>query len=75
MQKIWVLCTRCGSSDAYAYFGARSIGLGADCPTCGTNWQDSQVIASTVSPFSSEILGDFSTMDKKSTVKVIWLSP
>ena len=74
MQKVWVLCSRCGSGADHAYFGAKSIGLGEVCPTCGSNWRDNQIIASTVSKFSSEILGDFSPVDKKTTVKVIWLS-
>jgi hypothetical protein len=74
MQKVWVLCTSCGSGADHAYFGAKSIGLGDKCPTCGSNWHDGQVIASTVSKYSSEILGDFSSADKKTAVKVIWLS-
>jgi len=73
MQRIWVLCTHCGSSDAHAFFGAKSIGIGSDCPTCGSNWRENQIIASTVEGHSSEMLGDIRTVGPKSPVKVMWL--
>ena len=73
MQKIWVLCTRCGSSVRNAFFGATSIGYGSDCPSCGSDWKDGQIIASTFGKSSSEILGDIRFADEKSSVKVIWL--
>jgi len=73
MQRIWVLCKHCGTSDTHAYFGAKSIGISSDCPTCGSNWRQSQIIASTVGEHSSEILGDIRTVGTKSPVKVIWL--
>jgi hypothetical protein len=73
MQKIWVLCTRCGSGSRNAFFGATSIGSGSECPSCGSDWKEGQIIASTLSKSSSEILGDIRLEGKKSNVKVIWL--
>lgn len=73
MQRIWVLCKHCGSDDRYAFFGAKSIGIGSQCPTCGLSWRKNQIIASTVGETSSEILGDFRTIDSKTPVKVMWL--
>ena len=73
MQKIWVLCSRCGSGTLNAYFGASSIGYGSKCPSCDSDWKDGQIIASTLGKSSSEILGDIRSVDKKSSVKVIWL--
>ena len=73
MQKIWVLCTRCGSGVHNAYFGATSIGYGSNCPSCGSDWKDSQIIASTLGKSSSAILGDIRLASEKSSVKVIWL--
>jgi len=73
MQRIWVLCKDCGSNDTHAFFGAKSVGMGAQCPTCGSNWRQSHIIASTVGKSSSGILGDISTFDSQFPVKVIWL--
>ena len=73
MQRIWVLCKRCGSNDTHAFFGAKSIGVGAVCPTCGSSWRKNQIIASSVGESNSEILGDFSDFDSKTPVKVFWL--
>ncbi len=73
MQRIWVLCKHCGSNDAHAFFGAKSIGIGNHCPTCGSGWRQNHVIASSVVGSSSEILGDFRSIDSKTPVKVIWL--
>ena len=73
MQKIWVLCKRCGSGVLNAYFGATSIGYGSDCPSCGSDWKDGQIIASTLDKSSSAILGDIRLASEKSSVKVIWL--
>ena len=73
MQRIWVLCTHCHSSIAHTFYGAKSIGHGKNCPTCGSNWRENQIIASTVDTSSSPILGDIRTEDEKSTVKVVWL--
>ena len=72
MQRIWVLCIHCGSSITHAYFGAKSIGYGDDCPTCGSHWRENQIIASTLGKSSSAVLGDIRSEDK-SAVKVIWL--
>jgi len=73
MQRIWVLCKHCGSNDPNAFFGVRSMGIDRECPTCGSNWRQSQIIASTVGERSSEILGDLRTVGSKLPVKVIWL--
>ena len=73
MQRIWVLCTRCGSSMNHAYLGAKSIGTGDVCPKCGSSWKESEIIASTVGATSSEILGDVRVKDVIPDVKVIWL--
>jgi len=73
MQRIWVLCKHCGTSDTHAYFGAKSIGTSSDCPTCGSNWRQNQIIASTVGERSSEILGDIRTVGSNVPVKLIWL--
>jgi hypothetical protein len=73
MQKIWVLCTRCGSDDRDAFFGATSIGYGRKCPSCGSDWEEGQIIASTLDKSSSAILGDIRLSGEKSSVKVIWL--
>ncbi|HSG74310.1 MAG TPA: hypothetical protein VLA01_03840 [Nitrosopumilaceae archaeon] len=73
MQRIWVLCKKCGSSDSHAFFGAKSIGIGKECPTCGSGWRQNQIIASTVGKNSSEILGDIRSVDSKLPVKVMWL--
>ena len=73
MQRIWVLCKHCGSNDAHAFFGAKSIGFGNKCPTCGSSWRQNQIIASTVGGHTSEILGDIRSMDSKLPVKVMWL--
>ena len=73
MQKIWVLCTRCGSDGCHTYFGATSIGYGSDCPSCGSDWKDGQIIASTLGRSSSVMLGDIRFAGEKPSVKVIWL--
>jgi len=73
MQRIWVLCRHCGSNDTHAFFGAKSIGIGRDCPACGSNWRQNQIIASTVGCRSSEMLGDIRIAGQNSPVKVIWL--
>jgi len=73
MQRIWVLCKHCGSNDANAFYGAKSIGIGRSCPTCGSGWRQNQIIASTVGERSSEILGDIRIVDSNLPVKVIWL--
>lgn len=73
MQKIWVLCTRCGSGARNAFFGAASIGYGKGCPSCGSYWKDGQIIASTLDRPSSAILGASRLAGVKSSVKVIWL--
>jgi len=73
MQRIWVLCKHCGSNDAHAFFGAKSIGIDINCPTCGSGWRQNQIIASTVGGSSSEILGDIRMADLNSPVKVFWL--
>jgi len=73
MQRIWVLCNHCGSNDTHAFFGAKSIGIGTQCPTCGSNWRQSHIIASTVGGSSSEILGDIRTLGSQIPVKVFWL--
>jgi len=73
MQRIWVLCKLCGSSDTHAFFGAKSIGIGINCPSCGSGWRQNQIIASTVGEHSSEILGDIRMVGSKTPVKVFWL--
>jgi len=73
MQRIWVLCKHCGTNDTHAFFGAKPIGIGNQCPTCGYNWRQSHVIASTVEKSSPGILGDLKTFGISSPVKVIWL--
>jgi ssDNA-binding Zn-finger/Zn-ribbon topoisomerase 1 len=73
MPRIWVLCKNCGSNDTHAFFRAKSIGIGIQCPTCGLSYRQSHVIASTIGESSSEILGDFRTIDPKTPVEVIWL--
>jgi hypothetical protein len=73
MQKIWVLCTRCGSGVRNAFFRATSIGYGSECPSCGSDWKSVKIIASTLGKTSSEILGEIRTIGEKSGVKVIWL--
>jgi hypothetical protein len=73
MQKIWVLCTGCGSSARNAFFGAKPIGYGGACPTCGSYWKDSQIIASTIGKTGSGVLGDIRVTDE-SKVRVIWLA-
>jgi len=74
MQRIWVLCIRCGSSIPDADFGARSVGYDKNCPSCGSHWSENQIIASTFGMSASKTLGDFRLADKNSTVKVIWLA-
>jgi len=73
MQRIWVLCKHCGSSDTHAFFGAKSIEIGNNCPSCGSGWRQNQIIASTVGDRSSEILGDIGIVASKTPVKVFWL--
>jgi len=73
MQRIWVLCKHCGSNDTHAFFGAKSIGIGINCRTCGSGWRQNQIIASTVGNRSSEILGDIRMGGLNSPVKVMWL--
>jgi hypothetical protein len=74
MQKIWVLCTHCGSDiNNTTLFGTTSIGYGNDCPICGSYWKDSKIIASTLGRSSSEIIGAIRLAKEKSSVKVIWL--
>jgi len=63
MQRIWVLCKHCGTNDTHAFFGAKPIGIGTQCPTCGYNWRQSHIIAS----------GDLKTLGSQSPVKVMWL--
>ncbi len=74
MQRIWVVCKHCGSSDAHAFFGATSIGKDRECPTCGSNWRQSHIIASTVGESLSDILGDARTVGSQLPVKVVWLN-
>jgi len=73
MQRIWVLCKHCGTSDTNAFFGVKSIGVDSHCPTCGTDWRQNQIIASTVGKSSSDILGDIRTVGLNVPVKLIWL--
>ena len=73
MRRVWVLCKHCGSNDTHAFFGARSIGIGKECPTCGSGWRQSHIIASSFGESSSEILGDIRTDDSKTPIKVFWL--
>jgi hypothetical protein len=73
MQKIWVLCIRCGSGSRNRFFGATSIGYGRKCPRCGSDWKESRIIASTLENPSSEILGGIRLVKEKSSVKVIWV--
>ena len=73
MQRIWVLCKHCGSSDTHAFYGAKSIGVGSKCPTCGSSWRENHIVASTIGEASSEILGDIRTIDSTKPVKVMWL--
>ena len=72
--RLWVLCTHCGSNTAQALFGAKPIGLGQNCPTCGSNWTKNQVIASTAGDSLSSILGDVGFERGKSSLKVVWLA-
>jgi len=74
MQRIWVQCKHCGSGDAHAFYEATSIGKDRECPTCGSNWRQSHIIASTVGESLSEILGDARTVVSQLPVKVIWLN-
>ena len=71
--RIWVLCTHCGSNSAHAFFGTEPIGLGLNCPTCGSNWTKNHVVASTGGKSLSPILGDVGTEVEKSELKVVWL--
>jgi len=73
MQRIWVLCRHCGSNDTHAFFGSKPIGIGKNCPTCGSGWRQNHIIASTVGERSSEILGDIRIVGSISPVKVMWL--
>jgi len=73
MQRIWVLCKCCSSGESNAFFGAKAIGVGEKCPSCGTSWMDNQIIASTIGIHASPILGDIRIIDKKDTLKVFWL--
>jgi hypothetical protein len=73
MQKIWVLCTRCGSGLRKAYYRTTSKGYGSSCPSCGSDWKDGKIIASTLGRSSSEILGGIRLKSEKSSVNVIWL--
>ena len=73
MQRIWVLCSRCSSGESNAYFGAKSLGSGEYCPSCGNSWMDNEVIASSIDKHSSQILGDVRFLDNKDSVKVFWL--
>ena len=72
--RIWVLCTHCSSKAADTLFGSKPVGLGKNCPTCGSNWGENQVIASTAGKSLSPILGDVGSEKEKSSIKVIWLT-
>ena len=69
------MCSHCGTSDAHAYFGTRPIGLGQNCPSCGSIWSENEVIASSAGKSIPVILRDFGTDLKKGMLKVIWLAP
>ncbi len=73
--RIWVTCTHCGSSQNQAYFGSKPVGMGQNCPTCGSPWIENEVIASTGGKSLSVILGDVGSGLTKGLVKVVWLAP
>jgi len=73
--RIWVTCTCLGSSGSHAFYGSKPVGIGKSCPSCGTRWQDGEIIASTKGKLPSVVMGDVGEELKQGLLKVIWLAP
>ena len=67
------MCTHCEASGKHAFFGTKPIGMGLQCPTCGSNWSEGDIIASTGGESLSVIMGDVGSEIKKELLKVVWL--
>lgn len=67
------MCTHCESSGRHAFFGTKPIGMGQCCPTCGSNWSENDIIASTGGKYLSVIMGDVGSDLKTEMLKIVWL--
>ena len=73
--KIWVTCTYCDSSDSHAFFGSKPMGIGKTCPSCGSNWEDNEIIALSNGRSLSAVMGNVGQGLNADPPQVIWLAP
>ncbi|HEU04309.1 MAG TPA: hypothetical protein ENH95_04230 [Nitrosopumilus sp.] len=73
--RIWVSCTCLGSSGSHAFYGSKPIGVGTSCPSCGSSWQDSEIVASSLGKSLSVTMGNVGSDLKRGMLKIIWLEP
>ena len=72
--KIWVTCTYCDSSDSHAFFGSKPMGVGKACPSCGSNWEDNEIIALSNGQSLSAVMGNVGRGLNQNPPQVIWLT-
>jgi len=73
--KIWVTCTYCDSSDSHNSFGSKPMGVGKACPSCGSNWEDNEIIALSNGRSLSAVMGNVGQGLNADPPQVIWLAP
>lgn len=72
--KIWVTCTYCDSSGSHTSFGSKPMGVGKTCPSCGSNWEDNEIIALSNGRSLSAVMGNVGQDLNADPPKVIWLA-
>ena len=73
--RIWVSCIYCGSSSSHAFFGSKAMGIGKNCPSCGSHWKDNEIIALSNGKSLSAVMGNVGPDLSHGQLKVIWLEP
>lgn len=73
--KIWVTCTYCDSSGSHNSFGSKPMGVGNACPSCGSNWEDNEIIALSNGRSLSAVMGNVGPGLNADPPQVIWLAP
>jgi len=73
--KIWVTCTYCDSSGSHNSFGSKPMGVGKACPSCGSNWEDNEIIALSNGRSLSAVMGNVGQGLNADSPQVIWLAP
>jgi len=51
------------------------MGIGINCPSCGSNWKDNEIIALSNGKSLSAVMGNVSLGLNQDLPKVIWLAP